>query len=67
MDGGSENAMKDYAVVIKKRINELIERVRVHLTPDLRVKIITIITIDVHERDVIDMFVARKIADQQHF
>jgi hypothetical protein len=31
MDGGSENAMKDYGVVTKKRINDLIERVRVHL------------------------------------
>jgi len=67
MDGGSENAMKDYAVVIKKRIGALIERVRVHLDDELRVKIITIITIDVHERDVIDMFVAKKIADQGHF
>lgn len=28
MDGGSETAMKDYAVLIKKRINDLIERVR---------------------------------------
>jgi len=67
MDGGSENAMKDYAVVIKKRIDSLISRVRVQLDDELRVKIITIITIDVHERDVIDMFVAKKIADQGHF
>ena len=29
MDGGSENAMKDFAVVIKKRIDNLIQRVRV--------------------------------------
>lgn len=67
MDGGSENAMKDYLVTIKKRINDLIERVRHPLSKQLRVKIITIITIDVHERDVIKMFVDKKIADQGHF
>jgi dynein heavy chain len=63
MDGGSENAMKDYLVLTKKRIDELIKRVRHPLSKDLRVKIITIITIDVHERDVIKMFVEKKIAD----
>ena len=63
MDGGSENAMKDYLVLIKKRIDDLIKRVRDPLSPELRVKIITIITIDVHERDVIKMFVDKKIAD----
>jgi dynein heavy chain len=67
MDGGSENAMKDYLVLIKKRIDELIKRVRHPLSKELRVKIITIITIDVHERDVIKMFVEKKIADQGHF
>ena len=67
MDGGSENAMKDYLVLIKKRIDDLIKRVRDPLSPELRVKIITIITIDVHERDVIKMFVDKKIADQGHF
>ena len=45
----------------------MIERVRHPLSKDLRVKIITIITIDVHERDVIKMFVDKKIADQGHF
>jgi dynein heavy chain len=67
MDGGSENAIKDYLVLTKKRIDELIKIVRHPLSKDLRVKIITIITIDVHERDVIKMFVEKKIADQGHF
>jgi len=61
LEGGSETAMKEYLAVILVRIKHLIERVRTDLGKDLRVKIITIITIDVHERDVVDDFVIRKI------
>jgi len=53
LDGGSETAMKDYAAITIVRISKLIERVRTDLSNDLRVKVITIITIDVHERDVV--------------
>jgi hypothetical protein len=59
--------MKDYYGVTVARILQLIERVRTDLTPELRIKIITIITIDVHERDVVEMFVARKIMDSGAF
>jgi len=45
----------------------LIEQVRNPLSKDLRNKIITIITIDVHERDVIDEFVVKKVQDQSMF
>ena len=55
--------MKDYLNTIKTRLNHLIDRVRTDIGKDLRVKIITIITIDVHERDVIDAFVLKKIQD----
>jgi dynein heavy chain len=67
MEGGSETAMKDYAGVINARIKHLIDRVRESLNGDLRAKIITIITIDVHERDVIEDFVIKKIQDSQMF
>jgi len=67
LEGGSETAMKEYLVIILQRIKHLIERVRTPLSKDLRVKIITIITIDVHERDVIEDFVLKKIQDQQMF
>jgi dynein heavy chain len=67
LEGGSESAMKDYLNFILLGIKNLIERVREDLNPILRGKIITIITIDVHERDVVDMFVLRKIADSGHF
>jgi len=65
--GGSETAMKDYLAVILLRIKHLIDRVRTDLNTELRIKIITIITIDVHERDVVDMFVFRKIMDDASF
>jgi dynein heavy chain len=67
LEGGSESAMKDYLNFILVGIKHLIDRVREDLDPILRGKIITIITIDVHERDVVDMFVNRKITDSQHF
>ena len=61
LEGGSETAMKDYLTTIKNRLSHLIDRVRTDIGKDLRVKIITIITIDVHERDVIDAFVLKKL------
>jgi dynein heavy chain len=67
LEGGSESAMKDYLNFILVGIKNLIERVREDLTNLIRNRIITIITIDVHERDVVDMFVNKKIADAQHF
>jgi hypothetical protein len=45
--------MKEYYNVTVTRINALIERVRHDMSGELRVKIITIITVDVHGRDVI--------------
>ena len=59
--------MKDYYNVILVRLKHLIDRVRTDLSADLRIKIITIITIDVHERDVVDMLVNKKIMDSGSF
>ena len=62
-DGGEGNALKDYFELCVKRINHLIDRVRDEkLTRDLRVKIITIITVDVHARDVVEAFSKMKPA-----
>lgn len=66
-NGGSESAMKEYYLVTVSRIGNLIERVRTDLSSELRIKIITIITIDVHERDVIEKFVQIKLADSGAF
>jgi len=66
-NGGSESAMKEYYNVTVTRIGALIERVRKDLTPEVRIKIITIITIDVHERDVVEKFVLNKVTDSGAF
>ena len=68
-DGGDDGALKDYYELCVKRINHLIDRVRDEkLTRDLRVKIITVITVDVHARDVVEGFSKMKPAiDSQNF
>ncbi len=67
LEGGSEGAMKDYFTTILLGIKNLIERVRHDLSSELRIKIITIITIDVHERDVVEAFVNKRIQDAGSF
>jgi len=67
LESGGEAAMKNYLVEIKNRIGFLIERVREDLDMELRIKVITIITIDVHERDVVTSFVDKKIEDSGSF
>lgn len=68
MEGGMSNAMRDCFEGVKKRINLLIEKVRSpDLTPELRNKIITIITIDVHSRDVVENLLKKQINDKESF
>lgn len=67
LESGGEQAMKECLATIKNRIGHLIERVREDMDQDLRIKIITIITIDVHERDVVNSFVEKKIEDMGSF
>ena len=67
LEGGRENAMVQHLDAVKARIEKLIERVRNPLVADLRTKIITIITIDVHSRDTIRDFVLKKIIDSNLF
>jgi len=62
------NAMKDCYENIVKRINLLIKKVRnPNLTKEIRNKIITIITIDVHSRDVIEKLLKKNINDKESF
>ncbi|PFH34573.1 dynein heavy chain family protein [Besnoitia besnoiti] len=67
LEGGSENAMKDYKRVYDDRIEKLIRQVQQDLTCDLRVKIITLITIDVHARDVVESFINKKLTEASSF
>ncbi len=60
--------MKDCYENIWKWINLLIKKVRnPSLTTELRNKIITIITIDVHSWDVVEKLVNKNISDKDSF
>merc|ERR1719162_406872 len=59
--------MKDFKRVNDDNIDKLIKRVQTPLSQELRIKIITIITIDVHSRDVVEGFVITKITDATDF
>ena len=61
------NAMKDCLAEIKHRISLLIQKVRGHLEKNDRVKIITIITIDVHSRDVVENLKKNNISEKDSF
>ncbi len=68
LEGGADGAMREYLEESKKRIKALIARVRDEpLDRNLRVKIITIITVDVHARDVVEYIIEKKIQDQNNF
>ena len=61
LQGGSETAMKEAFRLIEIRIDNLIKKVRGDLSTLERNKIINIITIDVHSRDVVEKFVIQKV------
>jgi dynein heavy chain len=68
LEGGADSAMKEYLKTIENRIEALIKKVRDDpLTKEQRVKTITIITIDVHGRDVVQKFVNMKLSDKEAF
>jgi hypothetical protein len=61
LENGTESAMKDLLSLINDRISQLILRVKaINLTKLLRNKFITVITVDVHGRDVISNFNSRR-------
>jgi dynein heavy chain len=49
--------MKEYLEVVNKQVDELAARVRSHLSNSDRRKFHTVLIIDVHARDVIEVFV----------
>lgn len=67
LQGGSETAMKECHKQIESRITCLINKVRGDLPRLERMKIINIITIDVHGRDVVEKFVMQKIQEAESF
>jgi dynein heavy chain len=67
LSGGQEDAVKRYLAVCDQRLQELIKLVLGSLSRGDRTKIITIITLDVHGRDVIQKLVDDKVEGMEAF
>jgi len=67
LEGGQEDAVKKYLMVNNDRLNNLIQRVLGDLTGDLRNKIIALITLDVHARDVVQKLIDTKAEGPSSF
>ena len=61
LEAGTEDAVKRYLGVCNDRLHALINRVLGDLKPDLRTKIIALITLDVHARDVVQKLIDSKV------
>jgi dynein heavy chain len=64
---GNEQAMKDYLKTCSARLEHLIALVLGEMNPRDRVKVMTLITVDVHNRDVVQTLVDDKVADALQF
>eukprot|EP00605_Chrysophyceae_sp_TOSAG23-4_P001019 GSChrysophyteH1.ASY1.ANO1.1120.1 assembled CDS len=67
LEGGADDAVKKYVETCNGRLEGLIRLVQGELSPSDRVKIITVITIDVHSRDVVQSLVAKKVENNVDF
>jgi dynein heavy chain len=68
LEGGQEDAVKVYLNLLKARLAHLIDLVLdLTLAPADRVKIITLITLDVHARDVIEKLIVEKVEGASSF
>ncbi|OQS01624.1 dynein heavy chain [Achlya hypogyna] len=67
LEGGQEDAMKKYLDVCNGRLDDLIKLVQGELTRLDRMKVITVITVDVHARDVVGSLVAKKVSSALDF
>lgn len=67
LENGQEDAVKKYIEVCKNRLNALIKLAVSDLAANDRVKVITLITVDVHSRDVIQTLVSKKVENAMDF
>uniref|UniRef100_A0A8C2C803 AAA+ ATPase domain-containing protein n=1 Tax=Cyprinus carpio TaxID=7962 RepID=A0A8C2C803_CYPCA len=67
LEEGYENAMKEYYKKQVSQLNTLITMLIGQLTPGDRQKVMTICTIDVHARDVVDKIIQQKVENSQAF
>ena len=67
MEEGFETALKDYFKKQVNQLNTLINLLLGDLTKSDRQRIMTICTIDVHARDVVQKMIAQKVENSQAF
>eukprot|EP00937_MAST-01D_sp_MAST-1D-sp2_P001625 g1625.t1 len=67
LEGGSEESVKNYKALCDERLQHLIELVLGKLSKPDRTKIIALITLDVHARDVVQKLVDEKAESTQAF
>uniref|UniRef100_A0A671R8K4 AAA+ ATPase domain-containing protein n=1 Tax=Sinocyclocheilus anshuiensis TaxID=1608454 RepID=A0A671R8K4_9TELE len=67
LEEGYENAMKEYYKKQVSQLNTLITMLIGQLTTGDRQKVMTICTIDVHARDVVDKIIQQKVENSQAF
>jgi dynein heavy chain len=66
-EGGSEDAMKNFLEDCNKQLEALIQLVLGNLSKENRTKIIALITMDVHGRDVVQKLITEKTAGPMEF
>lgn len=64
---GNHRSMKEYLLALNKQLDDLVLKVREDLNKNDRSKFRTIVTIDVHARDIIENFVRDSITDALEF
>ena len=67
LENGAEDAVRKYLDVCNSRLEALIKLVQGELTGEARTKVITLITIDVHSRDMVDTLITKKVESAQDF
>lgn len=67
LESGQEDSLKKYNEVCNARLEGLIRLVQNDLTKGDRIKIITVITIDVHNRDVVSALIQKKVENNVDF
>ncbi|TPP59989.1 Dynein heavy chain 10 axonemal [Fasciola gigantica] len=67
ISGGHKNALKDYSEMLQKQLDEIVVKIRNPLSKNDRNKLTTVLTIDVHARDIVAEFVRDSVMDSQEF
>mmetsp|Transcript_10755 Transcript_10755/g.40251 ORF Transcript_10755/g.40251 Transcript_10755/m.40251 type:complete len:4525 (-) Transcript_10755:51-13625(-) len=67
LEENNENAMKDYYAKQVDQLNHLIKAVQGDLNKKLRMKIMNLITIDVHARDIVERLISENVTNNQAF